>query len=110
MPQVKKLEPAGIITWKKLPIVKECYEKLFTKGDGELTYIERIIGKYFPETKNPSDYLVTFAISIVTIILNPKSFHVKVESDIIVPLLKKNLVSVKNFYKNRINFTNLHFF
>jgi len=60
--------------------------------------MEKIIGKCLAETENPSDYLVAFVVSMVTIILNPKNCQVRIDSEI-VPLVKKNLVSIENFPK-----------
>jgi hypothetical protein len=95
LPKIKnKSNPAEISSWKLLPSVAICNQKLFEKvcdDDDSPTYMTEIIRKIWPKTE-VLDLHAAWAVSIAELILNPYKSEIKVSEELIVPLLEKNLV------------------
>ena len=96
LPQIKNnSKPKEVSKWKKLPVIKECYKKLFTNDEEDgPTFMETIIKKSSSGTKNISECHKAFTMSVVMYILNPKSEYIKINEEKIIPLFEKNLVSL----------------
>ena len=65
--------------------------------------METIIKKSSSGTKNISDCHKAFIMSVTMYILNPKSEHIKINEEKIVPLFEKNLVSLSEGFANLHN-------
>ena len=96
VPQLDNTKPQQIFIWKKLPAVKESYNKLFQPMSKEknLTYMDYIIGKVWDDPKNDSQIQIAWAISIAKFYLNPNNNCVRIGEDSIKESLEKNLVSI----------------
>ena len=96
VPQLDNTKLQQIFIWKKLPAVKESYNKLFQPMSKEknLTYMDYIIGKVWDDPKNDSQIQIAWAISIAKFYLNPNNNCVRIGEDSIKESLEKNLVSI----------------
>jgi hypothetical protein len=93
-----KATPSKIKTWKELPIVKECYEKLHSKitDEDDETWCGKIINEMWEDTSKVSDEQIAFVVTLCESFLNPNNEDIKNDSKYLRKRLKKNLVSIKN--------------
>lgn len=65
--------------------------------------MENIIKKSSCGTKNISECHAAFIMSVTMYILNPKSEYIKINEEKIIPLFRKNLVSLFESFANLHN-------
>lgn len=86
---------SDVLLWKRNPIVKCCYSKLFKKivSEETETYMSRILRNLWRGNKaKRSKVQVAFAISICEFILNPENPSISISEEVIKPILEKNIV------------------
>lgn len=92
-----KSTPSEIKTWKALPIVKECYEKLHSKpANSETTWCGKIITEIWEDTSKVSNEQISFIVTLCESFLNPYNEELKNDCKFLSKRLKKNVVSIKN--------------
>ena len=93
-----KASPSEIKTWKELPIVKECYEKLHrnTPEDETITWYGKIIQETWPDAKKIPNEQIAFAVALCESLLNPDNKIIKNDSQYLSKRIQKNKVSIKN--------------
>jgi hypothetical protein len=92
-------KPDEVIEWKKKPQVAECYNMLYesvNQGDEESdSYITLIVKKMWLKKDKIKELHLAWVASVAEIILNPDCPHIKLSENIVEPILKKNIVSIK---------------
>jgi hypothetical protein len=93
-----KASPSEIKTWKELPVVKECYEKLHrdTPEDETITWCGKIIQETWPDAKKIPNEQIAFAVALCESFLNPDNEIIKNDSKYLSKRIQKNKVSIKN--------------
>lgn len=87
---------SNIKKWKTNHAVKTCYGKLFEKVKSHEpdTYMSKIIQILKKKRRITSKLQIAYAISICTILLNPRNLLIQVSESVIKPILTKNFVSI----------------
>jgi len=96
LPSIDSTKTLEILEWKKLPVVKESFDKLFKpmNEDNTTTHMDYIIRKLWSDPENDSNIQIAWAISIAKIYLNPHNSIVRIEGNIAKESIEKNLVSI----------------
>jgi hypothetical protein len=96
LPISMNASPRTISNWKRHPSVKECYLKLnkpIFEDEPEVTYILRIIERVFKDPKSMSDELMTYAIGVCEVFLDPNNENIQISESVMKDMIEKNLVS-----------------
>jgi hypothetical protein len=91
-----KASPSEIKTWKELPIVRECYEKLHRDTPDDETWCGKIIQETWPDAEKISNEQIAFAVALCESFLNPNNEIIKNDSKYLSKRIQKNKVSIKN--------------
>jgi len=95
-----KASPSEIKTWKELPVVKECFEKLHkTIPDETMTWCGKIIRETWPDVGKISDEQIAFTVAVCESFLDPNNEILKNDSKFLSKRIQKNRVSIKNIWK-----------
>ena len=95
-----KASPSEIKTWKELPVVKECFEKLHkTIPDETMTWCGKIIRETWPDVGKISDEQIAFTVAVCESFLDPNNEILKNDSKFLSKRIQKNRVSIKNIRK-----------
>lgn len=88
--------PKAISEWKKHPSVKECYLKLnkpITSEEPEATYSLRIIERVFKDPKRMSNELMSYAIGVCEVFLDPNNENIQISEQVMKEMMENNMVS-----------------
>jgi hypothetical protein len=95
LPQIDSNKTNEIFEWKRLPALKESFDKLFKQmSNKDETYMDSIIGKVWDNPKKHSKTQIAWAISIAKVYLNPKNSFIKIGEDLTKESFEKYLVSI----------------
>ena len=94
-----KATPSKMKEWKELPIIKECYEKLYSKvtdDNEDETWCGKIINEMWKDTSKVSNEQIAFVVTLCESFLNSNNEDIKNDKKYLRKRLKRNLVSIKN--------------
>ena len=92
-----KAAPNEIKMWKESSVVKECYDLLHSKinGNDDETWCGRILNKLWVDIFKASSEQIAFAVSLCEFFLNPENGNLKNNNKYLRIMTNKNNVSRK---------------